>query len=105
WHHGEHGGMWAKFTLLEESARVPLIVAGPGIKPGVARGIVELADLYPTLAGLCGLTPPAGLHGRSFAPQLTDPDAPGKDAAYTVVQRGPDLARALRTEGFTYIAY
>jgi iduronate 2-sulfatase len=105
WHLGEHGGQWAKFTLLEESARVPLIVAGRGIRPGVAPGLVELVDLYPTLADLCGLVPPSGLHGRSFAPQLENPSAPGKDAANTVVVRQGKLARALRTADFTYMVY
>jgi uncharacterized sulfatase len=105
WHHGEHGGLWAKFTLLDESARVPLIVAGPGIKPGVASGQAELIDLYPTLADLCGLSAPSGLQGRSFAAQLKDPSAPGKDVAYTVVSRGRGLARAVRTPRYTYIAY
>lgn len=105
WHHGEHGGAWAKFTLMSESARVPLIVAGPGIKPAVASGLVELVDLYPTLAELSGLTPPANLQGRSFAPLLKDPTRPGKDTVYTVVRRGRGLARAVRTADETYIEY
>lgn len=105
WHHGEHGGIWAKFTLLNESARVPLIVAGPGIQRGVSSGLVELVDLYPTLAAICGLPAPTGLQGQSFAGLLKHPAGPGKGAVYTVVQRAGKLARAMRTPRYTYIEY
>jgi hypothetical protein len=33
---------------------------------------------------------------------LRDPDAQGKDIAYTVVTRGPNLGKAIRTQRFRY---
>jgi len=84
YHLWEHGH-WGKVTVYEPSCRVPLVVWAPGLQ-GMGKGtqgIVESLDLYPTLAELCGLRPPAGLAGASFSAQLKDPSAPGKDAAYT----------------------
>jgi uncharacterized sulfatase len=77
-HLGEHGGLWAKLTLFEESLRVPLLVAGPGV-PAAASSpcAVELLDLFPTLTGLAGLAPPPGLEGRDLSPLLTRPDRCG----------------------------
>lgn len=99
---GEHF-MWGKVMLFEESARVPLIVRVPGItRGGQARGLVEMLDLFPTLAELCAVRPPAHLQGRSLAPQLRDPAAPGKEWAYTVVRRGETLGTAIRFERWRY---
>ena len=47
------------------------------------EGIVEFVDVYPTLCALAGLSVPPGLAGRSFVPQLNDPAAPGKHAAFS----------------------
>ncbi|MDP6445254.1 MAG: sulfatase, partial [Pirellulaceae bacterium] len=63
YHLGEHD-FWAKVSLHEESAKVPLIVRVPGKKPAVCHSFTELLDLYPTVAKLCGLKVPSRLQGK-----------------------------------------
>ena len=100
---GEHF-MWGKVTLFEECARVPMIVRVPGrTKPStVTEGLVELLDIYPTLADLCGIRPPRDLQGRSFADLIDDPSGKGKDQVYTVVTRDELLGRSIRTARWRY---
>ena len=91
WHLGEHGGLGNKDTLFEESTRTPLIIAAPGYGSSAGRSSprpVELVDLFPTLAGLCQLPPPAKLDGTSLQPLLKDPQAPAlREGAISVVRR------------------
>jgi len=61
-----------KMTLYDSSARVPLIVAGPGVRRGAAvEGLVSLVDVYPTLMDMVGVEHPPGLDGHSLMPELT----------------------------------
>jgi len=98
YHVGEHG-LWQKMSLFEESARVPLVIAVPGRSRagGVATAPVSQVDLFPTLAALCDVTPPAGLQGQSLAPMLEDPDVTGRNWALTQVVRGSALGRLRRS--------
>ena len=105
--HGYHLGdhfLWGKVTLFDIGNRVPLVVRAPGMtQPGSkATGLVEMVDFFPTLAELCGVTPPENLQGKSLVPILKDAAAPGKDVAYTVVARGPKLGKAIRTDRWRY---
>ena len=101
-------GQWMKQMLFERSARTPLMMAGPGVtaKGRASTRIVELLDLYPTLAELAGIAPPPGLHGRSLAPLLRDPNARWNHPALTQVLRGTAAARfkgySVRKERWRY---
>lgn len=99
YHMGEHGH-WQKTTLFENAARVPLIIAGPGVN---ARGessaaLAEMVDFYPTLADLCGLQAPPYVSGVSLAPVLDDPNARPRSSALTQYQDG----YSLRTDRYRY---
>jgi iduronate 2-sulfatase len=83
YHLGEHG-LWAKTSNFELDARVPLIISSPDYKPGqLSPAIVELLDLYPTLADLCGLDAPVELEGVSLRPLLDNPRGFVKQVALT----------------------
>jgi arylsulfatase A-like enzyme len=58
-----------KMAPYEESIRVPLAVAGPGVRNGVDGRIVTHTDFAPTILDLAGL-PFDDLDGRSFVPLL-----------------------------------
>lgn len=81
-HFGDHGGLWRKNTLFEESLRVPMIIASPGMaQPGVSTtALADLIDIYPTLVDITGIAKPGTLDGVSLVPTLKDPRASVQDA-------------------------
>lgn len=84
---GEHG-QWQKQTLFEKTAKQPLIIAAPGFNNGTKTdAIVQLVDIYPTLAELSGLDAPNDLDGHSLVPLLKNPNVEWNNPAYTLQAR------------------
>ncbi|MCF7847934.1 MAG: sulfatase [Kiritimatiellales bacterium] len=74
YHQGERG-WWNKTYLYDYDAKVPLMAYVPQMPFSnmICTGVVELVDIYPTLAELAGLDPPGNLEGESFVPLIEDP--------------------------------
>ncbi|MBZ2186105.1 MAG: sulfatase [Bryobacter sp.] len=106
WHLGEHT-RWQKRSLLEESARVPLIVVDPRTRVSgrSSMALVESVDLYPTLCELAGLPAPAHLEGQSFAPLLRTPKRRWKRAAFTQFRTDGAWGTGVRAPNWHYIEW
>jgi arylsulfatase A-like enzyme len=107
WKLGEHQA-WAKHSNVENDTRVPLLISAPAMKAAGRQSdaLVELVDVYPTLAELAKLPLPAHLEGRSFAPLLDDPQKPWKAAAFSQYPRGTSktgrMGYSMRTERYRF---
>jgi arylsulfatase A-like enzyme len=66
-----------KGTPYDFDTQVPLVVTGPGVRPGVRHQFVSSLDLSSTFESLAGLRPPDYRSGTSFAESLRRPQAPG----------------------------
>lgn len=104
---GSHG-YTAKRWPHEESARVPLLMRYPrALKAGrAAADVFSTVDVYPTLAGLAGLKPPAGIDGLDYSAFLAGRSSkPPRDYAFLQMMYAyvpwPGW-RAIRTREYTY---
>ncbi|MCR9119295.1 MAG: sulfatase [bacterium] len=98
-------GLWYKRKAFERSARMPMIISAPGLaQADSTTKPVELIDLYPTLADLCGLKASENLQGESLRPLLKDPQgASWTKPAVTQVWHNKDAwGYSLRTERWRY---
>lgn len=103
--HGFHIGekdRHAKRSLWEDSTRVPMIIAGPGIEPGVCNQAVQLMDIYPTILALTGQKADPKLEGQDLTPLLKNPKIEWK--TYARCSFGPGNY-AIISERYRYITY
>jgi len=85
---GRHG-LQGKQNLYEHTWRVPMIVKGPGVKPGSrAPGNIYLLDLLATFCDLAGVQAPETNEGRSFKPVLFGEKKTIRDTLYGVYNGG-----------------
>jgi len=104
YHNGEKG-RWGKTTFFDIAQRVPLIISVPGStsKGETCTDPVQLLDLYPTLASLCGLPEPPDLDGHDISPLVRDPKAPWPYPALSMAKSaGNPLAYVARTKDWLY---
>ncbi|MVS99700.1 choline-sulfatase [Devosia marina] len=94
-------GLWFKMSFLEGSARVPLMIAAPGLPAGRIETPVSTMDVNPTLADLAGidlgeilpwtdgetLVPLARGEART-APVLMEYAAEGSEAPLVAIRQG-----------------
>lgn len=105
---GEHNWWGGKHNNYEGATHAPLLVRAPGMKAAgqKTRALVEFVDIFPSLAELAKLPPPAGLEGKSFARLLDDPKAPwDKQAAFSEYPKGGNKGVAMRTDRYRYVEW
>ena len=101
--HGYHLGdhqFWQKSNLHEQVLRVPLVISTPTLPAGESDSVVELVDLFPTLAELAGLPTPQSVQGKSLLPILKDSAAEVKSHALSFHQ-----GHSLRNSAWHYMRY
>ena len=99
WKLGEHAS-WGKYTNFEDDTHVPLMLHVPKVTDAGMRtsALVELVDIFPTLAEVAGLAVPplcpenskdvlTCVEGISAAPLLKNPTQDWKKAAFSQYPR------------------
>ncbi len=106
---GDHGyklgdyGAWCKHTNLEIDAHVPLIVSVPGqVKGQRCKSLVEMVDVFPTLAECTGGDIPKSCDGKSLSPILADPETDLRKFALSQYPRGSTMGYSLRNDRYRY---
>jgi choline-sulfatase len=101
--HGDNAGargLWGKSTMYEESAGVPLILAGPGVAAGASCAtpashvdlfpyFLECAGVPPLQNGYCGVSPLAlAAGGQAERAVLSEYHAIGSTGGITMLRKG-----------------
>jgi arylsulfatase A-like enzyme len=88
---GMHGGFsWS-------AQHIPLILAGPGVQPGVSRFPAKLVDIAPTIERLIGLPIPSGVDGVVLADGVQGSSPAERVAEQAVVSSRLDDVHALES--------
>lgn len=94
---GEHR-LEEKIFAYQESLRVPFLLRGPGVPPGVKRRqVVSTVDIAPTLVDVAGANAMRTMDGRSMMPFA---ESPRKLTRTALIQAGP--RRRIGTRQWTY---
>ena len=101
-----------KISAMEGGTRVPLIVTGPGIAPGVqTNAVANGLDFYPTILAMTGTEKPTGknLDGCDILPHLKNnepikhPDGKPRDAMVWHFPHGVALESTIRVGDYKLV--
>lgn len=99
---GQHGLM-GKQSLYDHSVRVPLMIAGKGVKENARTSdYVYLLDIYPTLCEMCGIRIPESVEGKSFLPALKGEKCNNREDLYFAYTH---LIRAVKDRRYKLLEY
>ncbi|HUV64368.1 MAG TPA: sulfatase-like hydrolase/transferase [Sedimentisphaerales bacterium] len=99
---GSHG-LLGKQSIYEHSMGCPLIFAGPGIpKGGSTQAFSYLLDIFPTVCGLTGIRPPAGVEGKDLRPIWEGNADKARDSVFLSFAK---VQRSVRDERWKLIRY
>ncbi len=106
---GDHGyklgdyGAWCKHTNFELDTHVPFMISAPGFSQGKhSDALVEMVDVFPTLATLTGGSIPESCDGKSLKEVLAEPETKFRDFAISQYPRGKTMGYSLRNERWRY---
>ncbi len=99
---GSHG-LRGKQSMYEHTIGVPLIIAGPGIKPGIKTNTqCYLRDLFPTVCEMTGIKIPPSVDGKSLLPAIQGNKKRVHPAIFGYYR---NYQRMIRTEKWKLIYY
>lgn len=101
----EHGGVDHGKTLFEEQLRVPFIMKLPGgAHAGETRdGLIEMADVTPTMLDMLGVPAAPTFEGRSFRSLLESGGGSPDRIAFAELHLDGAAMRAVKTDALKYI--
>lgn len=70
---GDHEEDTHSYLIYNETTRVPLLLSGPNVEPGLVQRPVSLVDIAPTILELVGIEPPEKMDGNSLLRGDADP--------------------------------
>jgi len=104
----DHGAAMprAKCSLYDPGIETPLMLCGPGIRPGREfRQLASNIDILPTVLDLCGIVSKHPIAGLSLLPLMTGRTDTHRDAVFAekTYHKSYDPIRCIRTERWKYI--
>jgi N-acetylglucosamine-6-sulfatase len=102
---GEHRVHHDKRYPYKESIKVPLLIRGPGVSPGVHPEPVSNVDLAPTIAALAGVTPGQTVDGMSMLDPIPADRPILLDSPKPWLEGGMPAYAGVIENGWQYVKY